>query len=119
MIIRNGKVSLRTKTRDEYNSDGTPYKMSNDAISIPAQIVPLEQNALMRTTATGRPVDYAKYMILIDARDIKGRINPEKMSSEMQMSHQNGKYYLLRVISVEYLRAVSQYKITAVQRVHG
>lgn len=86
---------------------------------MPAQIVPLEQDALMRSTATGRPVDYAKYMILIDARDIKERFNPERMSSEMFMSHQNGTEAGLNVISVEYLRAVSQYKITAIQRIHG
>lgn len=73
----------------------------------------------MRTTATGRPVDYAKYMILIDARDIKERFNPENMSSEMFMAHQNGIQTSLSVRSVEYLRAVSQYKIIAIQRIHG
>lgn len=73
----------------------------------------------MRTTATGRPVDYAKYMILIDARDIKDGFNPENMSSEMFMSHQNEKRAMLKVVSVEYLRSVSQYKIIAIQRIHG
>lgn len=73
----------------------------------------------MRTTATGKPVDYAKYMILIDARDIKERFNPEQMSSYMFMAIQNGTEADLKVISVEYLRAVSQYKITAIQMYHG
>lgn len=119
MIIRNGTVAISRKERDAYTQDGRPNWRRELRISIPAQIVPLEQDALMRTTATGRPVDYAKYMILIDARDIKGRLKPEMMSSEMDMSIQNGTEAYLRVISVEYLRAVSQYKIIAIQRVHG
>ncbi len=119
MIIRNGRVMLVRRERDRYTEDGRPKWISKVRISIPAQIVPLEQDALMCATATGRPVDYAKYMILIDARDLKEDFNQRRISSDMFMAIQNGTEAGLKVISVEYLRAVSQYKITAIQCIHG
>ena len=117
MIIRNGKITLYGKDRGRYYDGEPDYDSPPRKIEVPAQIVPLERDALALSSATGRPIDYAKYMILVEAKDYK-KINPLGYEVSRAFIVFNEIQCKVKVISVEYLRAVSQYKLTVIQRIH-
>lgn len=119
MIIKNGTLSISGLNSHLYREDGAPYRQYSNFVEMPAQIVPLEQDAHRHTSATGSPIDYVKYMILVDALDYERARRRKKTSSTAYISLKNGASSYVQVQSVEYLRAVSQYKLIVIQRRHG
>lgn len=119
MIIRNGKFTLCKPNQQIYSNDGSLNWNYSSSKEMPAQIVPLEQDAHRRTSATGRPIDYAKYMILVEARDYEAFINKYNRPNEGFIAPDMGVNVFVQIVSVEHLRAVSQYKLIAIQRTHG
>lgn len=119
MIIRNGTVQIIEPTSPSYERDGTPRSRYPQKKEMPAQIVPLEQDYHRKTSATGRPIDYAKYIVFVEARDYESFISHWNRPSEACIMPDRGIEVKVQVLSVEYLRAVSQYKLTVVQRTHG
>lgn len=82
---------------------------------IPCQVVPIEEDNVSYTSASGKTVFNARYMILVDARHLKEEISKYSRIHNMIIGiFMDGvDNYGIRTtgVSIEYLRAVNQYKI--------
>lgn len=82
---------------------------------IPCQVVPIEEDNVSYSSASGKTVVNARYMILVEARHLKERISKYNRIYNMSISilMDGGNNYPIRTtgVSIEYLRAVNQYKI--------
>lgn len=82
---------------------------------IPCQVVPIEEDNVSYSSASGKTVFNARYMILVDARHLKKEISKYNRLYNMEITifMDGGDGYGIRTtgVSIEYLRAVNQYKI--------
>lgn len=82
---------------------------------IPCQVVPIEENNVSYSSASGKTVFNGRYMILVEARHLKGEISKysriHNMKINIFMDGGDGYGILTTGVSIEYLRAVNQYKI--------
>lgn len=82
---------------------------------IPCQVVPIEEDNVSYSSASGKTVFNGRYMILVDARHLKEDISKYTRIYNMQINifMDGGDGYGIRTtgVSIEYLRAVNQYKI--------
>ena len=82
---------------------------------IPCQVVPIEEETVSYTSASGKTVFNGRYMILVEARHLKGEISQYNRIHNMKIGifMDGGNGYGIRTtgVSIEYLRAVNQYKI--------
>ena len=82
---------------------------------IPCQVVPIEEDNVSYTSASGKTVFNGRYMILVEARHLKGQISKYNriynMSIGIFMDGADGYGISTTGVSIEYLRAVNQYKI--------
>lgn len=82
---------------------------------IPCQVVPIEEDNVSYSSASGKTVFNGRYMILVDARHLKGKISKYNRIHNMQINifMDGGDGYGIHTtgVSIEYLRAVNQYKI--------
>lgn len=82
---------------------------------IPCQVVPIEEENVSYSSASGKTVFNGRYMILVEARHLRGEISKYTRIHNMQiricMDGSEGYAISTTGVSIEYLRAVSQYKI--------
>lgn len=82
---------------------------------IPCQVVPIEEENVSYSSASGKTVFNARYMILVEARHLKKKISKYSRLYNMQinifMDGGDGNVIRTTGVSIEYLRAVNQYKI--------
>lgn len=129
MIIRNASFSMIYSKGGNYGGEfydadyssereyaGFPKRRQRDEIRrIPCQVVPIEEENVSYTSASGKTVFNGRYMILVDARHLKGEISKYSRIHNMQINifMDGGDGYGIHTtgVSIEYLRAVNQYKI--------
>lgn len=131
MIIRNATFSMSYSKGGNYGGEfydadysseqeyaGCPKRRSREWTGnerIPCQVVPIEEDNVSYTSASGKTVFNARYMILVDARHLKGEISKYSRIHNMRigifMDGADGYGISTTGVSIEYLRAVSQYKI--------
>lgn len=106
MIITSGKLEYRARDGREYDENGYPIQQASQwSDEVPCQVVPLQYDRTVLSSTTETPVIIARYEVLIDARHYKE-------ADEVRITDtRSGHTEELRVISAEYLRAVSQYKL--------
>lgn len=131
MIIRNATFSMTYSKGGNYGGEfydadyshereyaGFPKERErpwtgNDRI--PCQVVPIEEDNVSYSSASGKTVFNGRYMILVDARHLKERISKYNRIYNMKINiiMDGGDGYGIRTtgVSIEYLRAVNQYKI--------
>ena len=133
MIIRNASFTMSYSKGGNYGGEidnpgryqsqdtaGFPQKRDRDTIGkwdkrIPCQVVPIEEDNVSYTSVSGKTVFNARYMILVDARHLKEQISKYNRLYNMKINifMDGGDNFGIRTtgISIEYLRAVNQYKI--------
>lgn len=131
MIIRNATFSMSYSKGGNYGGEfydadyssereyaGFPQNRSRPWIGndrIPCQVVPIEEDNVSYTSVSGKTVFNARYMILVDARHLKEKISKYNRLYNMKITifMDGGDGYGIRTtgVSIEYLRAVNQYKI--------
>lgn len=131
MIIRNATFSMSYSKGGNYGGEidspgeyesqdtaGFPQYRARGWIGakpIPCQVVPIEEDNVSYSSASGKTVFNGRYMILVDARHLKGEISKYNRLYNMQINifMDGGDGYGIRTtgVSIEYLRAVNQYKI--------
>lgn len=131
MIIRNATFSIYYSKGGNYGGEidnpgqyqsqdtaGFPLKRERPragARRIPCQVVPIEEDNVSYTSVSGKTVFNGRYMILVDARHLKEAISKYNRlyNMEIYIFMDGGNDYGIRTtgVSIEYLRAVNQYKI--------
>lgn len=119
MIIRNAKmvVMLHVPNDNVSWSDGsTSYDRSNSKGDIPCQVVPSSPVA-PSYSRSGAPIQKQGCEILVEARHLEEmkRVDtpcPFQIFYQLDGTAQN---VMAQCIALEYLRAVSQYKLTCIQ----
>lgn len=108
----------RPDSRESQDTAGFPQYRSRGWIGakpIPCQVVPIEEDNVSYSSASGKTVFNGRYMILVDARHIKEQISKFDRLYNMDITifMDGGGTYGIRTtgVSIEYLRAVNQYKI--------
>ena len=106
MIIASGKLEYRARDGREYDENGYPIQQTTTwSDEVPCQVVPLQYDRTVLSSTTETPVIIARYEVLLNARHYKE-------ADEVRITDtRSGRTEELRVISAEYLRAVSQYKL--------
>ncbi len=106
MIITSGKLEYRARDGREYDDNGYPMQQTTVwSPAVPCQVVPLQYDRTVLSSTTETPVIIARYEVLINARHYKE-------ADEVRITDtRSGRTEELRVVSAEYLRAVSQYKL--------
>lgn len=106
MIITSGKLEYRARDGREYDDDGYPVQQTTQwSPAVPCQVVPLQYDRTVLSSTSETPVIIARYEVLINARHYKD-------ADEVRITDtRSGRTEELRVISSEYLRAVSQIKL--------
>lgn len=131
MIIRNASFTMsyskggnyggeidRPREHQSQDTAGFPQRRERPRIGserIPCQVVPIEEDNVSYTSASGKTVFNARYMILVDARHLKEEISKYNRLYNMKivifMDGGDGYGISTTGVSIEYLRAVNQYKI--------
>lgn len=130
MIIRNatfmmsyskgGNYGGEIDYPDRYQSQDTagfPQKRERPwagSERIPCQVVPIEEDNVSYSSASGKTVFNGRYMILVDARHLKEQISKyDRLYNMRIVIFMDGAGYGIHTtgVSIEYLRAVNQYKI--------
>lgn len=131
MIIRNATFSMSYSKGGNYGGEfydadyssereyaGFPKRREIPSIGnerIPCQVVPIEEDNVSYSSASGKTVFNGRYMILVDARHLKGKISKYNRLYNMKIAifMDGGDGYGISTtgVSIEYMRAVNQYKI--------
>lgn len=131
MIIRNATFTMSYSKGGNYGGEidypdryqaqdtaGFPQKRERPwagSERIPCQVVPIEEDNVSYSSASGKTVFNGRYMILVDARHLKEEISKYDRLYNMRIVFfmDGGDGYGIRTtgVSIEYLRAVNQYKI--------
>lgn len=106
MIIKTGTLQYRAREGREYDDNGYPIQQTTQwSLEVPCQVVPLQYDRTVLSSNTETPVIIARYEVLIHDRHYKE-------ADEVRITGtRSGQVEELRVVSAEYLRAVSQYKL--------
>lgn len=131
MIIRNATFSMsysiggnyggeiddpgRYQSQDTAGFPNNKQRYWTGTYSIPCQVVPIEEDNVSYSSASGKTIFNARYMILVEARHLKEQISKYNRIYNMTIYifMDGGDNYSIRTtgVSIEYLRAVNQYKI--------
>lgn len=131
MIIRNASFTMQYSKGGNYGGEfyyegydderkyaGLPkstHRPWTGSERIPCQVVPIEEELVSYSSASGKTVFNGRYMILVEARHLKKEISKYSRIHNMQiyiyMDGAEGYGIRTTGISIEYLRAVNQYKI--------